>query len=454
MRARDKFKPEGQQAWVIVAAEKYQSRKWQSVPQSKWDVVLRHIETGEEVHDIVAAQSVVVPGKGRGERYSGRNGGTAVVKDLIATPGRHKSLPGLVVKSFHELVWKGNASFTISVDALQQSAQYLRLQGYCSFVGEHQDVRRATKEGRKKPFVIMQKVGDGRDLFTLVQDEAANQKIFGSPQALLKFIMAFCRLMAVVQYFHEKEGRPILDIKAENIMPIRDKLGHIVKLVLIDLDNSFGNVTQLTPEVVTLADCRAVRRHWNRASDLSAVIDFHTLANVIAEAVNFAYHDEYFRVGYTDHPLLRNHELMKVSPRTKALHTPLVKLYDALISAVDGMSAKEIMTKALPAEHVGTFCEQFDAEMAGLHWRDAAMHRVMSAPAVVFPAFTSTSTSVSTASSGKHRSPALFATAAEQRLLAVDGGPAVVPLEVEMDEPPKKSCASSVCAAIGRVFGC
>ncbi|MDF1654510.1 MAG: hypothetical protein P1U34_05305 [Coxiellaceae bacterium] len=438
--------------FVIIGAEKYQSRTLNRVPQSKWDVVLRDAVSGEVVHDIVSAQSVTSPDLKRDGRYEERHGSTSVVKDLENQSEGREGLPELVVKSFHHDVWRGDTHFKVRLEDLHKSAHYLRVQGFCCYVGEHEQLSRRTPGGKKKPFVIMQKIGDGRDLFTLAQDREVKAVICNSTEALQKLLGAFCRLMALLEYFYAQEGRPVLDLKSENIMPIRDEHGHIIRFVLIDLDNSFGTETMFTPDAMPLGDYIRVARHWNKSKELGTAIDFHSLASMLAETINALSSGACFSMRNTQHPVSLRHRLMVIEPKTSALDSLPVKLYQALMGAVDGMPAREMISAAF-SETTGAdyYLQQFDDEAASLQRRVEAVRHAMAAPAraVEFPAPPAGSDRVGRPKGAA--SPALFQTADELALLALDGSPSV-PYAFYADK--EESCVSRCCESIRKVFRC
>ncbi|MDF1796684.1 MAG: hypothetical protein P1U63_09130 [Coxiellaceae bacterium] len=442
-----------QHPWVVVGADKYVSRKNRRASQSRWNVTFRNIRTGKTVQGIVAAQSKLALDAPRSDRYEDRYGSTAVVKDLEPRSVYHASFPALVLKSFHQPVWHGETGHDVDVNNLKKSAHYFNLQGYCSYVGQHSDFSHMTNAGQVKPFVIMEKIGDGLDLYALTQHTHNRRKVIESDEARQKFISAMCRFMAVLERFHVAEGRPVLDLKMENIMPIRDERGHIVRLVLIDLDNSFGEKTQFTPEALSLADFEQVRRSWNHASKLDGSIDFRSLGQALAESVYGISPGEYFTIHNQSHPLFRlssRYMLTTVSVVRRKLGTSLVTFYQALAGTAPGQSARDIIAAAFGREEAPYYLSQFDEEAANLQGREVAMAQAMTADSpsrgvVAFPP--------ATAPVARHAggSPRLFRSTSEQALLTITGAPALAPLEVDSETPVKKSCAASICEAMQRL---
>ncbi len=288
------------------------------------------------------------PSESREDRYFPSTGTTAAVKRLMDMTGTVRGLPTMVLKSFHRNVWRHPRLRIVDIDRLRRAALYLQAQGLSCFVGEHED-RTLVVDGvvvRKKPFMVMECINNGNDLYRSVQTE--NIKL-DTPEAVNAFAKALIKLMALLQFYHEQERRPFLDLKSENIMPILTAEGIVSCFILVDWDAAFGNIKMYTAASVTVADYQRIHGSHIKVSDLTNDIDFHTLANELVFCVDCLAKGSIFNVKWHSsvsekggHQGLSETLLAGVEER----YMPLVALYNQLKHAVPGCNARRLVEEA------------------------------------------------------------------------------------------------------------
>ena len=302
--------------WQIVSASKIAQRSKApargrgsgvfSLARSVWQIDLVN-DRGQRLSVLAVAESnrSECNVKAREERYI--SGACAVIKKLKIFS---KLKPGVVIPP---LVLKSlNDPTSSSEKLMQQSARYIQAQGYMAYGG----CRSKTKEisykslgvvdlGRtvqqqkmaalvqtvSAPFMVMQFIGDGRDMQTAFSS-ADNPPRLDTALRRAKFTHAVCRLLAFIDFFHRHHKRIILDIKPDNIMLIFDAAGDIVDLCLIDLDGSIAfHSVVMTPKYINQSDFPAIQkaREERNATGLSVGIDYRALANALAIAVTQVY---------------------------------------------------------------------------------------------------------------------------------------------------------------------
>ncbi|MDF1760213.1 MAG: hypothetical protein P1U40_06720 [Coxiellaceae bacterium] len=348
--------------WVIRDAQKVESRVSGRYPRSKWRVECLHLPTGSiVVSDLLAQSNVKTESKPtRKKRYPGQHGSTAVVKDLVSDAGA-RSLPRLVVKSFSRWCWTGSEISPPIWASLKLSSQYLRAQGFCSYVAMHPRCYPGVE--KQKPFVVMEKVGDGRDLKQLSRDKADKGKLLDTDDSWQQFIRAFIRLLAFIEFFHQHEKRPILDIKAKNLMPILNTLGQLERLVVIDLDSSFGDSLVMSPASMSKADFTLAAGQLD-GCNIEASIDFRVLANVLAETIHFITPDKFFDIQHVG-----DYGYIDVKLKRGAPPLPLIDLFKQLTKARGGISARNIVSHSFHAFDARVYLKIFDDEFSSLQRR-------------------------------------------------------------------------------------
>ncbi len=311
----------GVEQWVILCAEKIRSRKLARCQQSEWEVVWLNVATMSTHRVLQRVQSNSIRGVTRSVRYPETAGSTAVVKSMVADPRLPVGgKPSLVVKSFHSYIWpmlQGEA-----VKHLVKVERYFRVQGVSCYVGGR---RYSSENDNIKPFIVMQSVGVGLDLYALLGDEKYKSRLLGSEEAQKSLLLAIIRLLAFLDFFHAKEGRSLIDIKAENILPILDGHGHIVQLVIVDLDESFGDSFTYTPDaMLTVSDVKHVE---GVRSGAERFVDFHGVAVAIIDILHKAGRNRYVkRVDSSARELLSRYGQHKYEWQPAESDNTLVKL--------------------------------------------------------------------------------------------------------------------------------
>ncbi|MDF1654511.1 MAG: hypothetical protein P1U34_05310 [Coxiellaceae bacterium] len=348
---------------VVVDAEKVESRIDGKTPHSTWRVTWRDLSSNTSVTSEYLAESSSVPAEDRRDRYIDRAGSTAVVKDLRTKPSEGLPLPDLVLKSFHTRYWPQQLTNELKLESLRSSSRYLRAQNFCSYVGERPS--RAGNPDQLKPYVVMQKIGDGRNLFHSSKDTSDNASLLNSPEAQVKFIQAICRLLAFIEFFHQNEHRPILDIKAENLIPIRNLQGQLERLVVVDLDSSFGDSFVMTSASMTRHDIYLASVRGSLGVGLS--IDFRILANVIAETCSFIRPDDFFTIRQTAC------DTIEATPKPRVARSPIISLFKQLSSARGKVSVADIIRKSFNAFDAKVYLQEFQQELRDLQQRYASV---------------------------------------------------------------------------------
>ncbi|MDF1796685.1 MAG: hypothetical protein P1U63_09135 [Coxiellaceae bacterium] len=352
---------------AIGSVRKVESRKASRVKRSTWQVEWQYLAESKPFVSAFWVESSRVPGESRGQRYPHREGGTAIVKDMRAVQLERGGarLPGLVLKSFKTNYWPRKLDAGLDLPTLRHASHYLRAQGFCSYVGLHPPADK--HEGKQKPFVVMQRIGDGQNLYQLTQNKRKNFGLLITPKAREIFAQAICRLLAFIDFFHRNEDRPILDIKAENFIPILDTYDRIERLAVIDLDGSLGGSLVFTPSAMTRADFK--RAYRSDPQRLDRTIDFRTLANVLAEVVNEIEPNKYFSVVSSAYSRKLKFPVMECKVLKCAPRSPLLDLFTALSRARDGMTGREVIGRAFSPFESALYLKFYGAEMQDLQRR-------------------------------------------------------------------------------------
>lgn len=206
----------------------------------------------------------------RQDRYRARAGTAAIVKDLHP---KDKRLPELVVKSYHPRTWM-TARLPLNMAAIQKGAEFMRAQGVPCFVAMHQH-----HSNPQKPFMLMQRLGRGRDLF--VEDKKIIKTL--SEAALIE---VYLRFFAKVQAYGRAMQRPYGDLKNENLLPILNEEAALVDLVLVDADGAFETLIPATIDLLSSEDLERIssyNRSGKKASGLDINLDARIMAVVMAE---------------------------------------------------------------------------------------------------------------------------------------------------------------------------
>lgn len=270
--------------WVIESAVKVNRRAIGGVQASEWDITIRQeSHEGEEEESKVEHLTYRYITQGnplnmsccarfgrffsgmptRFDRYPDRNGSAAVVKDLLAND---EAAPRLVLKSFHRKVWQNSRnSFHTTVAQLEKAAVFLCAEGVPCYVGEH---------ASRKPFLIMKYLGNGQDLLPqlLLFNALSDEEILG----------VWVRLLARLQGYFQHAGKPYLDLKPENLMPVFGPEGHLSDLLLIDVEGALGKSIPVPIDFGQRDDVNTILDFPRRKVPLDCQIDWHTLAEVFA----------------------------------------------------------------------------------------------------------------------------------------------------------------------------
>lgn len=258
--------------YQIIAATKLQRRSQSHGKRrhSIWQISFRCNTTRESFDVCYAADSNPAQHRfhPRRDRYA-TCGGFSTFKKLTALYRKDgeslpSDLPVIGVKSFNgthhdpkylQYPWP-------SLPQLKASMLYYKMQGIVAFAGKHHH----QSHSHHKPFLILQDLDWKNCLhFQLQAAKSSKSNCFlTNEQQQRAFVTATCRLIARLEFFHKAEGRPFLDLKAENIM-LEFGPKHCVKqLNLIDIDGSIG--TQLTTS-----------KHIHSRVDLSIVKALYTI---------------------------------------------------------------------------------------------------------------------------------------------------------------------------------
>lgn len=334
----------------IIAAEKLLRRTESAglVDQSPWAVVVKDMDEDRLLLLKCLAESNRPSGKIRHGDHAHRQvaypkstGGCGTVKKLYvqnaADIGLPEEFPSLVFKSLHADYLRNEVREhgldEVSAD-LSFNAQYLHAQGRVSQAGVRAD--------RSKPFQIMEFIGEGKDLYWLnkaVEEtgrQSSSLSYLQTDEQKQQFFKALCHLLAVISKFHELEKRPIIDLKADNIIPVRSCDGGINELVLIDLDGSRGMRCAHTPLAMVHEDLQVMRATPDPHA-MDRCMDFHTLANIMKSAALSCgerygehYQRQFFKPG-----------------------TDLDRLYKALSASSGSVSAETLLKDAFGVTHPG-----------------------------------------------------------------------------------------------------
>ncbi len=90
-------------------------------------------------------------------------------------------------------------------------------------------------KGSEKYFLMMPYYGRGKDMFSYLHDPGLLKKPITSEQ----LVESFSKLLHKVALMHVHLGKPIVDVKPENMIPVFDEEGNLIDIHLVDMDGAF-----------------------------------------------------------------------------------------------------------------------------------------------------------------------------------------------------------------------
>lgn len=286
--------------WQITAAEKIKHKKDTGAP-SELMIHWQHPEHGKQkiIYTIASAKSYVGSSctkSHRRERYklegkSYRVGSNGAVKDLIAKDSKKQEalgIPDVVIKSLHSdandaLHLAGATASTRDriLRGYQGSAAFYTSQGIAAFCGTRE--RRSTRT--ELPFLVLQKLGDGRDLMEVLIANEGKGTIFNRT-AVENIKQLGIKLLARIDFLRQLSGgQALLDIKADNLVAEFDAKHQVVDIWPIDIDSAFGQHPTTTRASLAPDDIRRLQPFFDRkeppTGEAARDFDHKILANVL-----------------------------------------------------------------------------------------------------------------------------------------------------------------------------
>ncbi len=299
--------------WEIVATQKLKRRSTGEAPLSVWRVEFANKVLGQEVRlDYTVEHAAKIDGDGvvldRTERYHG--GSTCIVKAWTLNAGQDCP-PGVPCELLAKYILDGWCQGAYQTDVFDRQGRtettgldYLRASGVQALAFKRVSRRTPYMYAKTSMVILMKKLGVGKDMLDCLSSQAGMR----IRQTLTpdQFNRVFMRMLARVLFFHVYEGRPILDLKMENMIPIFDSSGRLVDIQIIDYESSLGNRFIFTPSVYSEAmfeQLYNLRRRYETELPLSEfkqlfTADFDVLANGYANMYAHFVDPAAFRLEY------------------------------------------------------------------------------------------------------------------------------------------------------------
>jgi hypothetical protein len=285
-----------QGSWQLVTADKIQRRSQGEAKTSRWRMHFRHVVSGAEKFVDYQAQHV------KGGRTPGdfdgpyAQGSTAVVK-LLTRVSEDVELPQrLALKSYYNLAQLRQLGFSKAqalrpLNILKESylvdqgsgfsaPKLLRLLGQQACMIKRKGGAKADPED--KYALISTHLGE-EDLFFVETPYSRTQHAVNrTPKKQL--LTAFVRLFARVCFLQQVMGRPYVDIKLENLIPVLDDDRRVADIHLIDVESIMSDSLFATYDLLSDEDVGLVNSVFAGKQSLQDlfVLDNKLLAAVMA----------------------------------------------------------------------------------------------------------------------------------------------------------------------------
>lgn len=225
--------------WMAVEAKKEKSRTTDGVAQSVWSVTWLRKHCGELQQQVVRYNAehrthLLSADRLLSRRSAYPSGGFASFKRLTIGSEGSAGFKGaayhLGLKSYNDHLSSKDESIDMSRQQ-QKASQCLHF----AFGRQFVVVERINQRNIKKIGVVQTALGDAKDF---AQVAISRGRIVVDDAVLTGIIV---KLLAQLQFYHNRFDRVMLDIKPSNLLPIFDDKKELVDIHFIDLDDAVKN---------------------------------------------------------------------------------------------------------------------------------------------------------------------------------------------------------------------
>lgn len=342
--------------WHLIKAQKI-SHYSKTGKESVWKMTFVNADGMQLSAKYVAEHRSHSRNKSRNELYPA--GSAGIVKRLTRRSASPELPPVLALKSRLTPSQTVNYRAALAEDFVtlykaDKRGQFNALSLMRAFGLDAIAVKRHHK-GETKYAIVSSYIGTGHDLYEVNTPSSLVQRAIAS-SSLDNITRAFCRYLGRLYYCQRTTGRPMIDIKCENIMPVFDKSLHLLDLIPIDLDSSIGAAVNYTLECLSPADASIIAKLFRKkavtAADVKTLplcIDYHSAANILAEILN-AVEPQLFAMTETKHTLsdkiFYDYRINKVSVRCERL----IKLFQLLQKATATSDLPDLLKQCFGAK--------------------------------------------------------------------------------------------------------